>query len=93
MGTTRTESTLIVGSLPIIFWRNIVTATNVDAESDADFPASNVANPSTALEMEARSNQLAGERDRVFPRGYLTERTRSTTWRSPGIISHRKASP
>ena len=49
MGTTRTESTLIVGSLPIIFWRNIVTATNVDAESDADFPASNVANPSTAL--------------------------------------------
>jgi hypothetical protein len=49
MGTIRAESTLIVGHLPIICWRNIVTATNVDAESDADFPASNVANPSTAL--------------------------------------------
>src|SRR3546814_518877 len=49
MGTLRAESTLSLGNLPIICWRNIVTATNVEAESDPDFPASNVANPSTAL--------------------------------------------
>lgn len=35
--------------IPIICWRNIVTADIVEAESDPDFPASNVTNPSTAL--------------------------------------------
>jgi hypothetical protein len=35
--------------LPIICWDNLVTASNVFAESDPDFPVSNVANPSTAL--------------------------------------------
>lgn len=37
-------------NLPIFGWRNLVTAANVDATSEeADYPASNVANPSTAL--------------------------------------------
>lgn len=34
---------------PIIFWDNVVTTANVSAESDPDFPATNAANPSTAL--------------------------------------------
>lgn len=46
MGTLRTDELITVSDLPIICWDNIVTATNVDAESDPDFPASNVANPS-----------------------------------------------
>lgn len=47
-GIIRTDGT-VLSDLPIIFWNNLVTAANVDAESDPDFPASNVANPSTAL--------------------------------------------
>ena len=35
--------------LPIICWHNLVTVDSVDAEFDPDFPATNVANPSTAL--------------------------------------------
>lgn len=41
---------------PIIGWRNIVTASNLSAEStDPDFPASNLANPSTALPWKSLS--------------------------------------
>jgi hypothetical protein len=47
--TTRIESTLTVTDVPIIGWNNVVTSSNVFAESEADYPASNVANPSTAL--------------------------------------------
>ncbi len=49
MGTLRTDGFVTLTDLPIIGWDNVVTASNVDAESDPDFPASNVANPSTAL--------------------------------------------
>ena len=45
----RIESSLTVTDLPIIFWDNLVSTANVQAESDADYPATNVANPSTAL--------------------------------------------
>lgn len=45
----RTNITGGVGDLPIICWHNLVTSTNVQAESDPDFPVSNVANPSTSL--------------------------------------------
>lgn len=45
----RIETGLDIGDLPVACWRNVVTATNVSAESDPDFPASNAANPSTAL--------------------------------------------
>jgi len=45
----RAESTVTLTDTPIIFWENVVTETNVYAESDQNFPASNVANPSTAL--------------------------------------------
>lgn len=38
-----------LSDLPMIFWRNVVTADIVSAESDPDFPDTNVANPSTAL--------------------------------------------
>lgn len=45
-----TDGTLDLTDLPIICWRNTVTATNVqDIESDPDHPAVNVANPSTRL--------------------------------------------
>lgn len=43
------RQTGITSDLPILFWDNIVTAAIVEAESNADFPASNVANPATAL--------------------------------------------
>lgn len=49
MGTLRTDGLITLTNLPIIGWNNVVTAINVDAESHPDFPASNVANPSTAL--------------------------------------------
>jgi hypothetical protein len=49
MGTLRTDGLITLTDSPILFWDNVITATIVDAESDADFPASNVANPSTAL--------------------------------------------
>lgn len=45
----RIESSLTVTDLPIIGWNNVVTTSNVYAESEADYPPSNVANPSTAL--------------------------------------------
>jgi hypothetical protein len=45
----RIETGVTVTDLPILFWDNVVSETNVHAESDPDFPASNVANPSTAL--------------------------------------------
>lgn len=48
MGKLRTTG-VTLSDLPIIFWDNVVTSANVDAESDPDFPATNAANPSTAL--------------------------------------------
>jgi len=45
----KTDGTITLSDLPIICWRDVVTVVNVSAESDPDFPASNVANPSTAL--------------------------------------------
>lgn len=45
----RQETGLTLTDLPIIFWQNVVSETNVQAESDPDFPASNVANPSTFI--------------------------------------------
>jgi hypothetical protein len=47
--TIRLETGVTLTDLPILFWDNVVTETNVAAESDPDFPASNVANPSTFL--------------------------------------------
>ncbi len=45
-----TDGTLTLTDVPILCWRNIVTTSNVnDIESDPDFPAVNVANPSTRL--------------------------------------------
>lgn len=49
MGMLRTDAATTLSDLPILYWNNLVTTTNVSAESDPDFPASNVANPSTAL--------------------------------------------
>jgi hypothetical protein len=49
MGTLRTDAATILTDLPLLLWRNVVTSTNVAAEEDPDFPASNVANPSTSL--------------------------------------------
>lgn len=49
MGTLRTDGLVSLSDVPIICWRNLVTVSNVDAESDSDFPASNVANPATSL--------------------------------------------
>lgn len=43
------SSGVTLTDLPIICWQNLVTAQIVVAESDPNFPASNVANPSTAL--------------------------------------------
>lgn len=41
---------LPITDLPIVFWRNVVTTTNVSTDSqDPDFPVTNVANPSLAL--------------------------------------------
>jgi hypothetical protein len=47
--TIRVEAGITLTDLPIIFWDNVVSASSVHAESDPDFPASNVANPSTFL--------------------------------------------
>jgi hypothetical protein len=42
--------TIPITNLPIIFWRNVVTTTNVTTDSeDPDFPVTNVANPSLGL--------------------------------------------
>lgn len=41
---------------PLIGWQNFVTSTNVSAdEEDADYPASNLGNPSTALRWQAET--------------------------------------
>lgn len=45
----RLETGVSLTDLPILFWDNVVSETNVYAESDPDFPPSNVANPSTFL--------------------------------------------
>jgi hypothetical protein len=50
------RQTGITSDLPILFWDNIVTATLVEAESETDFPASNVANPATALKWKHESS-------------------------------------
>jgi hypothetical protein len=49
----RTDGIVEISDLPIICWRNLVTATNVQAESDPDFPVSNVANPLTSSKWKA----------------------------------------
>lgn len=44
------DNELPITDLPIIFWRNVVTVTNVTTDSeDEDFPVVNVANPSLGL--------------------------------------------
>jgi hypothetical protein len=46
------EDEISFTNLPIIFWKNAVTATNVSTlqgQSDPDFPVANVANPSLSL--------------------------------------------
>jgi hypothetical protein len=45
----RTDGLVEISDLPIICWRNHVTATNVSAESDPDYPVTNVANSITSI--------------------------------------------
>src|SRR5262245_55106545 len=44
------DTDLPVTNLPLIFWRNVVTISNVTTDNeDPDFPVTNVANPSLGL--------------------------------------------
>jgi hypothetical protein len=45
--------------LPVIGWNNLVTVDNIEADSeDADFPVTNLANPSTALLWKSESTAV-----------------------------------
>lgn len=52
----RVENTVTLTDLPIICWDNVVTTSNVAAESETGFPDTNVANPSTSLKWKLETS-------------------------------------